>query len=328
MDNEHALLRLLNDGEFHSDEALAAKLAGVGPADVGRLIRRLERQGIQIQASPGQGYRLAEPLEFLDKTRIEQGLDANAREFVAGLEIHPWLESTNTHLMDRASSGLAGGSICFAERQTSGRGRLGRVWVSPHAANLYMSLLWRFAEGGEGLSCLSLATGVAAARALEKLGVSGVGLKWPNDLLWRRRKLGGILLEFGGSFSGPCHVVAGIGLNVAMPEKAAMSIDQPWVDLRGIGGSATLSRNRLAAGLVSELVTTFARFEQQGFEAIGSEWRRFDQVAGQRVHLKLPDETVTGVVQGIDRSGALILETADGVTKSFVAGEISLRFQK
>ena len=142
MDNEHALLRLLNDGEFHSDEALAAKLAGVSPADVGRLIRRLERQGIQIQAPGGQGYRLAEPLEFLDKTRIEQGLDASAQELVASLEIHPRLESTNTHLMDRAASGLAGGSICFAERQTSGRGRLGRVWVSPYAANLYMSLLW------------------------------------------------------------------------------------------------------------------------------------------------------------------------------------------
>jgi BirA family biotin operon repressor/biotin-[acetyl-CoA-carboxylase] ligase len=156
------------------------------------------------------------------------------------------------------------------------------------------------------------------------LGITEVGLKWPNDLLWDWRKLGGILLEFGGESSGPCHVVAGVGVNVAMPDSAREAIDQPWIDLRSILGPNEISRNRLAARVVSEMLKTCARFEQQGFEP-PPEWKQLDVTLGQRITLQLPNNTrIDGISRGIDNSGALLLETATGIQR-FLGGEVSLR---
>ncbi len=324
MERERQVLQILNEGEFHSGEALAAQLGGLSRAAIWKIIRNLEERGIAVYAVRGRGYRLAQPIEFLDSVRIGADLDADARDYLRHLEIHQDIDSTNTYLMKRAADGLAGGAVCIAEAQSGGRGRRGRTWISPYAANLYLSLLWRFTSGPALLSGLSLAIGVAVARALHTLGITEVGLKWPNDLLWDWRKLGGILLEFGGESSGPCHVVAGVGVNVAMPDSAREAIDQPWIDLRSILGPNEISRNRLAARVVSEMLKTCARFEQQGFEP-PPEWKQLDVTLGQRITLQLPNNTrIDGISRGIDNSGALLLETATGIQR-FLGGEVSLR---
>ena len=114
-------------------------------------------------------------------------------------------------MLRQAEAGLPSGSVCVAEQQTAGRGRRGRPWVSPYAGNIYLSVLWRFAQGATALEGLSLAVGVAVATALERSGVQGVGLKWPNDVLHEGAKLGGILLEMVGDATGACAVVIGVG---------------------------------------------------------------------------------------------------------------------
>jgi BirA family biotin operon repressor/biotin-[acetyl-CoA-carboxylase] ligase len=270
---------------------------------------------------------LAEPIEFLERAKILAGLSGEAREGLVAVEIHAHLDSTSSHLLRKIKNGASSGVACLAEAQSAGRGRRGRSWVSPFAANLYLSLLWQFSTGVAALSGLSLAVGVAVARALQSLGAAEIGLKWPNDLVWRGRKLGGILLEFDGESAGPCWVVAGVGINVAMPADAESAIDQPWVDLRSIMGAGRLSRNRLAAGVLNEVIAVFARFEHDGFPGVSRLWKQFDQVAGQRILLILPNSTVTGVARGVDDSGALLLETGTGVRR-FVAGEISLRVER
>ena len=121
-------------------------------------------------------------------------------------------------------------------------------------------------------------------------------------------------------------VVIGVGLNVAMPGRATGAIDQPWIDLRNILGPGRVSRNRLAARVIGELVRVVAHFEREGWEDMVKEWERFDLVAGQRVGLKLPGGAVTGIGRGADESGALLLQTETGI-KRFTAGEISLRFE-
>ncbi|MEZ5583698.1 MAG: bifunctional biotin--[acetyl-CoA-carboxylase] ligase/biotin operon repressor BirA [Candidatus Competibacteraceae bacterium] len=324
MDRERVLLDILNDGAFHSGEALAEQLGGISRAAVWKLIRALEDKGITIFAVRGRGYRLAEPIEFFEYVRIAAGLTQEAQHYVTAIEIHPCLDSTSTHLLHQAKSGAPSGTVCCAEWQLAGRGRRGRVWVSPFAANVYLSLLWRFSVGPAALSGLSLATGVAVARALRHLGVAEVGLKWPNDLVWRRLKLGGILLEFDGESNGPCCVIAGIGINVAMPPSANDAIDQPWVDLRGILGPGRISRNQLVAQVINELVSAFASFEHIGFPGISRQWQEFDQVAGQRITLNRLNDSISGIAHGVDDTGALLLDTGRG-TERFLAGEISLR---
>lgn len=326
MGQERQLLTLLSDGRFHSGEVLAAQLGGVSRAAIWKGIRLLETFGLEIHAVRGRGYRLAEPLELLAVERIQAALTAAARPWVAGIEIHERLDSTNSYLLNRAKDDLPGGWVCLAEYQSAGRGRRGRSWVSPFGANLYLSLLWRFSLEATLLSGLSLAVGVALMRTLTALGTSELGLKWPNDVLWRRRKLAGVLLEFGGESSGLCHIVAGIGLNVAMPRYAEPAIDQPWIDLRSIIGSERLSRNHLAARLISELVTAFVQFEQAGFAAFREEWSCYDLAQDQPVTLQLPTTTCSGIARGVDEAGALLLETEAGI-RPFLGGEISLRLE-
>ena len=265
-------------------------------------------------------------MDLLDRDCILAELTEAARAALHRLEVHPILDSTNRYLMAGAQAEWPSGVVCLAEQQTAGRGRQGRSWLTPFGASLACSLLWRFAVHPAALSGLSLATGIAVARALRKAGVAEVGLKWPNDVWWRERKLGGILLESGGA-SGDFYVVAGIGVNVSLPPQEAAAIDQPWVDLQEILIGESIARNSLAARLISELLETFLRFDQGGFANLAAEWTRFDQVKGRRVFLHLPNATVVGIARGVDATGALLLETADGEIKPYIGGEISLRVE-
>ncbi|HRD48861.1 MAG: biotin--[acetyl-CoA-carboxylase] ligase [Candidatus Competibacter sp.] len=265
-------------------------------------------------------------LGLLDRDRILAGLTDAARAGLSRLEVYSVLDSTNSYLLSRIDEDWPSGAVCLAEQQQAGRGRQGRSWLSPFAAGLAGSLLWRFPVSAAALSGLSLATGIAVARALRQIGVAEVGLKWPNDVGWRGRKLGGILLESGGQ-AGAFFVVAGVGLNVALPKAEATAIDQPWVDLAEILGAGRVSRNHLAALLISELIETFFRFQHSGFASLAAEWANFDQVAGRQVRLNLPNATVIGIARGVDATGALLLETAEGRITPYIGGEISLRIE-
>lgn len=268
--------------------------------------------------------RMSDSLGQLDRIRIMAGLAGTARASVSRLEVFPVLDSTNSYLLAGAGAGWPSGVVCLAEQQTAGRGRQGRSWLTPFGASLALSLLWRFDRPPSALGGLSLVTGLAVARALRDEGVPDVGLKWPNDVWWRERKLGGVLLESGGTVER-FYIVAGIGLNVALAREASALIDQPWVDLQEIWPGAPVDRNALAASVIGSLIEAFSRFQDEGFAGFAEEWVRFDQVRGQGVRLHLPNGVVAGIARGVDVTGALLLETPDGRTTPYLGGEISLR---
>lgn len=316
------LLQLLADGRFHSGEALGKHL-GVTRAAIWKQLRGLGGLGLKIQSVRGRGYRLERPIELLDPDVIRGSLSPAARTRLPRIDVFPQIDSTNSYLKKCALLEAPSGSVCLAEWQTAGRGRRGRAWVSPFGGNLYLSALWRFVGGPAALSGLSLAVGVALARALRRIGGTGVGLKWPNDLLWQGRKLAGILVELAGEAGGPSHAVVGIGVNVHMPERVGEAVDQPWVDLFRMCGE-TPSRNGLAALVLEELVGAIRTFEVQGLAAFVDAWREFDVVAGRPVQLHLPNEIVRGQAHGIDESGAFVVQVG-GELRRFASGEISLR---
>ena len=250
--------------------------------------------------------------------------------------------STNSDLL-RDATRLPSGTVLAAERQTAGRGRRGRVWIAPPGGSLTFSLLWKFSRGAAMLSGLSLAAGVAAARALEKCGAPGVQLKWPNDLLAPKNgapaKLGGILIELtggtggaggnggnggSGGHSGAALAVIGIGVNLDLGSAAA-GIDQPVTDLAALG--VRISRNTLLALLLEELLPVLRTFEQDGFAPLADEWNRRHAFANQTVVLSGENMTAQdGIATGVDASGALLLDTSQGVVK-IVSGEVSLRMR-
>ncbi|WJW75122.1 bifunctional biotin--[acetyl-CoA-carboxylase] ligase/biotin operon repressor BirA [Thiohalobacter sp. IOR34] len=322
MTMRYRLLRILADGRFHSGQDLGS-LLGISRAAVWKHLKAIRGMGLDVQAVRGRGYRLAEPLELLDEARIIAAISQPMRDRLSALELHTELGSTNDRLRQRAREGAAGGTACLAERQTAGRGRRGRRWVSPFGSNLYLSLLWRFPCGPAQLGGLSLAVGVALMRSLRSLGVEGAGLKWPNDLICRQGKLAGVLVEMAGESAGPCSAVIGVGLNVRMPPDAASAIDQPWVDLHRLS-HRPLSRNQVAGQILNDLIEVLVRYEQEGLAVFLDEWRDHDLVAGRAVQLHLPDAVLAGRASGIDDSGALLVQV-DGQPRRFASGEVSLR---
>ncbi|MCF6300105.1 MAG: biotin--[acetyl-CoA-carboxylase] ligase [Proteobacteria bacterium] len=186
---------------------------GLSRAAIWKQIKGLREQwGIEIHAVSGRGYRLAHPLERLQQEEILKLLPQKTKSSLSGLEIHASIDSTNEHLMQQAAAGASTGQICLAERQTAGRGRRDREWISPYDSNIYLSIFWRFSLAPMELRGLSLAAGLAVVRALNRLGTTQVGLKWPNDILWQKQKLAGLLLEVTGENEGPSQVVLGVGL--------------------------------------------------------------------------------------------------------------------
>ncbi|WP_390594971.1 bifunctional biotin--[acetyl-CoA-carboxylase] ligase/biotin operon repressor BirA [Simiduia litorea] len=313
------LLRTLADGEFHSGEELGL-LLGVSRTAVWKQLQKLDGLGLVAESVKGRGYRLARALDLLDVDVINASLGPELQQ---SLHITSFLQtdSTSVRAMEAAAD-AAHGRAFIAEQQTAGRGRRGRAWVSPFGANIYLSLVWSFQGGAAALSGLSLAVGVACARVLRTSGADQVALKWPNDLLVDGKKLGGILLEMTGDPAGECQVVIGIGINVAMPSEQAESIDQAWVDLRGLG--VTLSRNALVAKLLAELVAVLEHFALEGFAGFKAEWLALDAFANQIVTLSSAARAVSGLAQGVDDSGALIV-SVDGERRLFHGGEVSLR---
>ena len=261
-------------------------------------------------------------VELLDKRRILADMPVAARETLDSLTVLDEVDSTNRFLMESEVFGAQGIHACVAESQTAGRGRRGRAWVSPFGANLYLSVLRTFAVAPEVLQALSLATGVAVARALESLNVDAVMLKWPNDVLLDDLKLGGILLETTGSGDTPVRIVTGIGLNVDMPAEAGTDIDQPWTDLARRGSNP--GRNRLAANVLVEVLAAQQAFVEFGFDAFRRDWERLDALRDREVELKAGSSSRFGFARGVDSSGALLLEV-DGRCERVFSGDVSLR---
>lgn len=318
------LLKMMADGGFHSGDILGEKL-GISRAGVWKQIKKLQSLGFDIYSIRGKGYRLSEPLSLLDKEILQKGISAHTAESMSGLDVFGSIDSTNNYAMKMASEGVSSGYFCLAERQFAGRGRRGRNWVSPFAKNVYMSCVWHFYSGAAALEGLSLAAGVAVVRALEKLGVNGITLKWPNDIYFEGKKLGGILLEMTGDPSGHCQVVLGVGLNIAMPRGSGEAIEQPWTDLESVAKIA--DRNVVVIHLIDELILMLKEFESGGFLGFKDEWSGLDAFLGKNVVVSTGLSSQCGVALGVDGTGALLLKTAEGV-EEIKGGEVSLRPQE
>jgi BirA family biotin operon repressor/biotin-[acetyl-CoA-carboxylase] ligase len=318
------LIKQLATGRFLSGQQLAAEL-GVSRTSVWNYFKTLEAAGFEFYAVKGKGTRLKVPIELLDKASIEASIQTEKRPRLTQLELLDVCPSTNAHLLQQhALEPLKNGSVCMAEMQTLGRGRLGKTWVSPYGQNLYVSFLWNFKSGIEALSGLSLACGVAVCNALEDLGMQGHGLKWPNDILWQGKKLGGILVEIQGESQGGYTAVIGIGINYRMNSQASSAIDQPWVDVNQAYGDS-MGRNNLAARLIEHVLTVLDSYEEKGLLPYIEPWSDLDCFRGKAVKIISGRSHEQGVASGISNTGELLLTKPSGQIQRIMSGEVSLR---
>ena len=228
--------------------------------------------------------------------------------------------STNADLLARAST-LAAPLLLIAEHQSAGRGRAGRSWLSSPEGSLTFSLAWRFDGGPQALLGLPLAVGVALADTLGTLGQQ-VQLKWPNDVLKDGDKLAGILIETQSAPGGGTWTVIGIGLNLLMPDEMEAQLGRsaagmPWL--------ARMDRDALMAALLDGLAGCLREFTARGFAAFSARWNLRHAWQGETVVL-LDGGVVRheGRAAGVDDSGRLLLDTAEGRI-TVMAGDVSLR---
>ena len=318
------LLQRLADGQPHSGEDLARHF-GVTRAAVWKQTGKLERWGLAVQGVPGSGYRLSQSIDLLDRESLAEYASTRSG---TRLEVFTELESTNRHLLDGPAPDPGILAACVAEYQSAGRGRRGRSWQAPIGMGLCLSTAWSFRETPPELAALSLAVGVAVRHVLRREAGIEIGLKWPNDLVWDDRKLGGILVEFRAEAQGRCHVVAGLGINVAMPPELLERIsDWPTgaVDLRQATNGRQPLRTALVTKLLEALEALFASYELHGFAPHRDEWLSADCLVGKPVRVDEASHSIVGTARGIDADGALLLDTAAEGRRRIISGDISVR---
>jgi BirA family transcriptional regulator, biotin operon repressor / biotin---[acetyl-CoA-carboxylase] ligase len=246
--------------------------------------------------------------------------------------------STNDVCRDLARAGAPEGTVVIADVQTSGRGRLGRTWLSPSGSGLWCSVLLRPPLPLSSLGPLTLVIAVAAHRTLSAAGAAGVTIKWPNDLIWQSRKLAGILTEAaapGGDGGGagvgllhepPAYVVAGIGINLHVPPGGfPASLSGSAAALAQATGVAP-DPGSLGASLLLQLARDYRRFLAEGFAGLRCEWLARSAMIGQMVKVTRPDgRSIAGVAQTIDQSGQLVLLLESGQTMAVAAADVTLQ---
>lgn len=239
----------------------------------------------------------------LNANRLSQG----CQQPWAGIRVFDTVDSTSNWVKSQQQSPL----VCLADQQTAGRGRHGQLWHSSSDENIYLSFSWEFDEPPAHLGLLGLWIGVVVAEVLEKQGMQGHGVKWPNDIYWQQQKMGGILIEASNLSS---RLVVGIGLNVNMAE--ASDIDQPWTSVSEAMGRS-VDREQLLIALLDALFTSMVEFPHVAVKEFKHRWNLWDIVRGQQVTFFEGDEQVSGIPSGIDDSGHLLVKLESGAVNAF-----------
>jgi len=251
-------------------------------------------------------------MSSLDAILIRRLLSERTSAQLDDLECFASIASTNTYLLEQAPPKSERFRVAIADHQTAGRGRHHRRWVSPAGTGLCMSLAYTFDEQPEQLSSLTLAIGIGVVDALRQLGIEGVSLKWPNDIVALDGKLGGILTEVRSRAAASVTVVTGIGLNIELFNGEEIEINSEWA-CRAIDVSSIVekvpAREEIAAGIIEAINAAMRKFEALGFAGFSQDWVQHDWLQGREVTVDLPAGRITGVAAGVDTDGALIVDT-------------------
>lgn len=312
------ILRQLSHEDFRSGEEIARRLR-ISRASVHNAVHEAEGLGLHVQAVRGRGYRLANPVTWLDAESFSPRLQACGFQ----AELVASLDSTNAHLLALAQAGAPHKRLTVAEWQGRGRGRRGRAWLAGLGGGLMFSLLWRFNRPASELSGLSLVVGLGLAQVLRESGLHRAAVKWPNDILVDGAKLAGVLIELSGDVLGPSAAVIGVGVNVLGVASLRVEVEQPITDI--FEHLAGVDRNHLLGDIVLRLDEHLARFDSDGFAPFRLDWEALHAHQDHFVHVVTGlGERIAGQAVGVDNSGALLLASDQGLRR-FHSGEVSVR---
>lgn len=314
---------LLASDAYHTAQQLSARLQ-ISTKKLADFALQAQASGVQIDFSQEKGYRLKSPLDLIDPTKI---LEMLTPEVTTRLESHTYLRSvTSTNELALRQACPADGKFSFVttEMQTAGRGRRGRKWQSPFAANIYLSIIWPLRSEISQASTLSPYLALEVVELLNDLSIPKLGLKWPNDVFCANKKMSGLLIESVYKSQNKMQLVIGLGINVGMSIEQSVNIDQNWTDIKSQCPEWSLNRSEFIAHLINTLVTALVLFENEGVLDLKNRWRRWDITYNKAVNLSAQDEDIKGVAKGVNEDGNLLLEV-NGQQQKIIVGDVSLR---
>lgn len=316
------LINLLNDGCYHSGDEIGEKL-NITRGAVWKMTEKLTDYDIAIHSIKGKGYALSEPLQLLDSKKIKSLLNDDIKKLI-NIDILETTLSTNEYLKSICKTKPY--TVASAEQQTQGKGRLGRRWHSPFGQNIYFSCHYCLRKDVSKLAGLSLVIALATIRALKEYQPEcHFIVKWPNDILLNTKKLAGILVEISAEAHGSADVIIGIGINCNMLNADTHAIDQAWTSLRQESGKLA-DRNILTAKLLTYLIHYIQQFESAGLTYFKEEWKANDYLVGKSITIvNGNNQELTGIANGIDDQGHLLLKLNNGNVQAFSSGDVSLR---
>jgi BirA family biotin operon repressor/biotin-[acetyl-CoA-carboxylase] ligase len=319
-DAREEILRLFRlSGNFVSGEKLSRSL-GVSRTAVWKQIGLLREQGYHIEALPSRGYRLLSgPDSFLPAE-----IKAGSENRLIGREVVYFTETDSTNLRAQAlgEAGAVEGTVVIADRQSAGKGRLGRQWFSPPGVNLYASVLLRPPISPRLAPQLTFVSALAVARAIEETSGLEPTVKWPNDILLGGRKVAGLLNELSAETERVHYVILGIGVNLNM------TADQFPGDLRYPATSVALekgepvSRVAFARALFRHVEQLYELYLLKGFTPLLRAWESLFELTGQPAEVDCRERVLRGIVEGLDSDGALLLRLPNGETERILAGDV------
>jgi len=262
-------------------------------------------------------------MERLDPDAISKKLGSSM--FAKNIVFRKTVDSTNTLAKELASKGAPEGTVVLTEKQSSGRGRRGRSWLSPGYVNLMFSVLLRPELKPDQVFVLTMILALAAAEALKQTTALDALIKWPNDLYVDGKKLAGILTEPSLTRGIVDYVVIGLGLNVNWSPSEEEENMNPATSLLAETG-IEISRNDLMARILVSFEDHYGWALAGEIEGFYEKWNRLSMLMGREVEIESHKGTLCGRAVRIDRDGALVIEDKNGKENKILSGDVSLRF--
>jgi BirA family biotin operon repressor/biotin-[acetyl-CoA-carboxylase] ligase len=311
-----------NKDKYISGEQLSQSL-NCSRTAIWKHIEALRQEGYEFEASPKRGYRLIQSPERLDVSKLNACLQTKVMGRV--LHLFDEIDSTQTAAHQLVAQGAAEGTLVIAEKQTAGRGRMGRKWHSPKGKGIWMSLVLEPRIPVHFSPQLTLLAAVALCRAIQQVVPIDVGIKWPNDLLVNGKKISGVLLETRAEDERLQYIVAGIGIGVNLkPEDYPEELKALATSL-AIESGQTVDREKLICAVLKEFEELYELYHQQGFTPIRLLWEALTVSLHRPIRVHTSNGPVEGVAESIDDMGALTVRLAGGETMKVYSGDVEFR---
>jgi len=308
-------------GDYVSGQELCQRF-GVSRTAVWKAVQQLKKEGYSIEAVQSRGYLLVQQEEIFGQNELESRM----RTRWAGhpVSFYPSLGSTNLQAKLDAENGAKQGALVVADMQTAGRGRRGRSWESPAGTNVYFTLILKPEYAADKVFAVTLIMALAVAEGIRQTCGIEAGIKWPNDVIIRGKKVCGILAEMSVEREYIHYVVIGTGINVGLqefpPEVAATA-----TTLQGECGKR-VSRADLIVNVMAAFEKYYDIFEKApDFSGLLEDYNALLVNRDREVRVLDPKGEFTGISRGVNRLGELLVELPDGTVRPVYAGEVSVR---